>query len=71
MGVMRAAITVGGFTLLSRIIGFLRECVMVFCLGAGIYTDALLVALRLANTFRRIFAEGAFNSSFCPDFRKF
>lgn len=70
MGVMRAAITVGSFTLLSRIIGFLRECVMVFCLGAGIYTDALLVALRLANTFRRIFAEGAFNSSFLPRFSK-
>lgn len=43
---------------------------MVFCLGAGIYTDALLVALRLANTFRRIFAEGAFNSSFLPRFSK-
>lgn len=70
MGVMRAAITVGSFTFLSRIIGFLRECVMVFCLGAGIYTDALLVALRLANTFRRIFAEGAFNSSFLPRFSK-
>ncbi len=70
MGVMRAAITVGSFTFLSRVIGFLRECVMVFCLGAGIYTDALLVALRLANTFRRIFAEGAFNSSFLPIFSK-
>lgn len=70
MGVMRAAITVGGFTLVSRVVGFLRECVMAFCLGAGIYTDALLVALRLANTFRRIFAEGAFNSSFLPRFSK-
>lgn len=70
MSVMRAAVTVGGFTLLSRVIGFLRECVMAFCLGAGIYTDALLVAMRLANTFRRIFAEGAFNSSFLPRFSK-
>lgn len=70
MGVMRAAITVGGFTLVSRVVGFLRECVMAFCLGAGIYTDALLVAVRLANTFRRIFAEGAFNSSFLPRFSK-
>lgn len=70
ISVIKAAITVGGFTLLSRIIGFLRECVMVLCLGAGMYTDALLVALRLANTFRRIFAEGAFNSSFLPRFSK-
>ena len=70
MGVMKATITIGGFTLISRVVGFLRECVMAFCLGAGIYTDALLVALRLANTFRRIFAEGAFNSSFLPRFSK-
>lgn len=70
MGTIRATITVGIFTLFSRIIGFLRECVMVFCLGAGMYTDALLIALRLANTFRRIFAEGAFNSSFLPRFSK-
>ncbi|GHU17501.1 putative lipid II flippase MurJ [Alphaproteobacteria bacterium] len=70
MGIIRAAFTVGSFTLLSRIIGFLRECVMAFTLGAGMYTDAILVALRLANTFRRIFAEGAFNASFLPRFSK-
>ncbi|GHT90475.1 hypothetical protein FACS1894122_00820 [Alphaproteobacteria bacterium] len=70
MGIIRAAFTVGSFTLLSRIIGFLRECVMAFTLGAGMYTDALLVALRFANTFRRIFAEGAFNASFLPRFSK-
>lgn len=70
MGVMRAAITVGLCTFFSRVVGFLRECTMAFCLGAGVCTDALLVALRLANTFRRIFAEGAFNSSFLPRFSK-
>jgi putative peptidoglycan lipid II flippase len=43
---------------------------MVFVLGAGIYTDALVVALKFANTFRRIFAEGAFNASFLPRFSK-
>jgi putative peptidoglycan lipid II flippase len=43
---------------------------MVFVLGAGVYTDALVVALKLANTFRRIFAEGAFNASFLPRFSK-
>ena len=70
MGIMKAAFTVSVFTLLSRVIGFLRECVMVFTLSASLYTDALLVALRLSNTFRRIFAEGAFNSSFLPRFAK-
>jgi putative peptidoglycan lipid II flippase len=48
--------------------GFARECVMAFCLGAGIYSDAILIALRISNTFRRIFAEGAFNASFLPRF---
>ncbi|MDR3179811.1 MAG: murein biosynthesis integral membrane protein MurJ [Holosporaceae bacterium] len=70
MGIIKAAFTVGAFILLSRIVGFLRECVMVFTLEVGMYTDALLVALRLSNTFRRIFAEGAFNASFLPRFSK-
>ena len=70
MGIIRNASTVGIFTLFSRIIGFIRECVMVFCLGAGIYSDAILMALRISNTFRRIFAEGAFNASFLPRFSK-
>jgi putative peptidoglycan lipid II flippase len=70
LGIIRNAFTVGTFTLFSRIIGFIRECVMVFCLGAGIYSDAILVALRVSNTFRRIFAEGAFNASFLPRFSK-
>jgi putative peptidoglycan lipid II flippase len=43
---------------------------MAFSLGAGIYSDAFLVALRIANTFRRIFAEGAFNAAFLPTFSK-
>jgi putative peptidoglycan lipid II flippase len=48
----------------------MRECVMAFCLGAGIYSDAILIALRISNTFRRIFAEGAFNASFLPRFSR-
>lgn len=70
METTKAAFIVGFFTLLSRILGFARECLMAFCLGAGICTDALLIALKLANTFRRVFAEGAFNSSFLPRFSK-
>lgn len=70
MGVIKAAVTVGLFTLLSRVAGFFRECTFAYCLGASIYSDALVVALKLSNTFRRIFAEGAFNASFLPRFAK-
>ncbi|MDR0753629.1 MAG: hypothetical protein LBE95_03100, partial [Holosporaceae bacterium] len=68
MDIVKNTFTVGAFTLISRIMGFVRECVMAFCLGAGIYSDAILIALRISNTFRRIFAEGAFNASFLPRF---
>jgi len=70
LGVIRNAFVVGAFTLFSRVIGFIRECVMAFCLGAGVHSDALLIAVRIANTFRRIFAEGAFNASFLPRFSR-
>lgn len=68
MGVVKSAFTVGSFTLFSRVVGYVRECIMAAFLGAGMYTDCLLVAVRLANIFRRIFAEGAFNASFLPRF---
>lgn len=70
MGIIKIACTVGFFTLLSRIAGFFRECVFAYCLGASVYSDALIIALKLSNTFRRIFAEGAFNASFLPRFTK-
>jgi putative peptidoglycan lipid II flippase len=58
--------TVGGFTLLSRISGFLRDIMLAAILGAGPVADAFFVALRLPNHFRAIFAEGAFNAAFVP-----
>ncbi len=58
--------TVGGFTLLSRLTGFLRDIVLAAVLGAGPLADAFFVALRLPNHFRAIFAEGAFNAAFVP-----
>ncbi|MDR1375347.1 MAG: murein biosynthesis integral membrane protein MurJ [Holosporaceae bacterium] len=70
MGLIRSTFIVGIFILFSRLSGFIREAVMAFSLGAGIYSDAFLVALRIANTFRRIFAEGAFNAAFLPCFSK-
>jgi putative peptidoglycan lipid II flippase len=63
-------ITVGGFTLLSRITGFLRDVVLAAVLGAGPVADAFFVALRLPNHFRAIFAEGAFNAAFVPAYAR-
>src|SRR5881394_4263048 len=57
---------VGGFTLLSRVTGFLRDIMLAAILGAGPVADAFFVALRLPNHFRAIFAEGAFNAAWVP-----
>lgn len=65
---LRALSTVGGFTMLSRILGLVREIFMAAFLGTSIVTDAFYAALRLPNMFRRIFGEGAFNSAFVPLF---
>ncbi|MCC6779362.1 MAG: murein biosynthesis integral membrane protein MurJ [Hyphomicrobiales bacterium] len=62
--------TVGGFTLLSRVTGFMRDIMMAAVLGAGPIADAFLVALRLPNHFRAIFAEGAFNAAFVPAYAR-
>jgi putative peptidoglycan lipid II flippase len=59
-------LTVGGFTLLSRVTGFARDIILAAVLGAGPAADAFFVALRLPNHFRAIFAEGAFNAAFVP-----
>src|SRR3989337_1703430 len=63
-------VTVGGFTLLSRITGFVRDVVLAAVLGAGPVADAFFVALRLPNHFRAIFAEGAFNAAFVPAYAR-
>ena len=63
-------LTVGGFTLLSRVTGFLRDIMLAAILGAGPVADAFFVALRLPNHFRAIFAEGAFNSAFVPAYAR-
>jgi putative peptidoglycan lipid II flippase len=63
-------LTVGGWTLLSRISGFLRDIMLAAILGAGPVADAFFVAFRLPNHFRAIFAEGAFNSAFLPAYAR-
>ncbi len=66
MSLIRAAATVGGFTLISRFAGFARDLLMARFLGAGFASDAFLVAFRLPNLFRSLFAEGAFAAAFVP-----
>ena len=62
--------TVGGWTLLSRVAGFVRDILIAGLLGAGPVAEAFLVAFSLPNLFRRFFAEGAFNMAFIPMFAK-
>lgn len=64
----RAIAVVGGFTMLSRLLGFARDMAMARVLGAGPIADAFFIAFKLPNFFRRLFAEGAFASAFVPLF---
>src|SRR5579884_4365425 len=63
-------LTVGGYTLLSRVTGFLRDIMLAAIIGAGPVADAFFVAFRLPNHFRAIFAEGAFNAAFIPAYAR-
>ena len=64
----RAFATVGGYTLLSRLTGFVREILTATFLGAGAVSDAFFIAFQLPNLFRSLFAEGAFSAGFVPIF---
>lgn len=66
MNLLRALATVSGMTLMSRILGFVRDFVVARAFGAGMATDAFFVAFRLPNLLRRMFAEGAFSQAFVP-----
>lgn len=70
MKLYRAFATVGGLTLVSRVLGFLRDIAFAWGFGAGMVADAFAVAFRFPNLFRRLFGEGAFNSAFIPLFAK-
>ena len=56
------------FTLISRVLGYIRDILIAFFLGASIFADAFFVAFRIPNTFRRLFAEGTFNAAFVPSY---
>ncbi len=70
MSLLRSTGTIGGLTLISRILGFARDMLMARFVGAGFASDAFLVAFRLPNLFRALFAEGAFTSVFVPMFSR-
>ena len=70
MALLRSIATVGGFTMISRLLGFARDILIAATLGAGPVADAFFVAFKLPNFFRRLFAEGAFNAAFVPLFTR-
>jgi putative peptidoglycan lipid II flippase len=66
MNLLRAAASVSGMTLASRITGFIRDTLLAVLFGAGLTMDAFVVAFRIPNLLRRLFAEGAFSQAFVP-----
>src|ERR1700741_3662294 len=68
MNLLKATGTIGGLTLVSRVLGLVRDSLFARYVGAGFASDAFLVAFRLPNMFRALFAEGAFASAFVPMF---
>jgi putative peptidoglycan lipid II flippase len=67
---LRKVISVGGWTLFSRVTGFARDVVIAAVMGVGPVADAFVVALRIPNHFRTIFGEGAFNNAFVPAYSR-
>ncbi len=65
---LKGILTVGGWTLISRVLGFARDMLIAALMGTGPIADAFFVALKLPNLFRRLFGEGAFNAAFIPAF---
>ena len=68
MNLLSSASVFSFFTLISRILGYLRDILIAIFLGASIFADAFFVAFRVPNTFRRLFAEGTFNAAFIPSY---
>jgi len=63
---LKKLLSVGGFTLLSRVTGFARDALLAWTLGAGVLSDAFFVAFLFPNYFRAIFGEGTINPAFLP-----
>ena len=67
---IKSAATVGGFTMISRVLGFVRDVLIAALLGTGPIAESFVIAFRIPNLFRRLFGEGAFNAAFVPLFAK-
>ncbi len=68
MNLIKSTSTFSFFTLISRILGYLRDLLIAIYLGSGPIADAFFVAFRIPNTFRRLFSEGTFNAAFVPSY---
>jgi len=68
MNLIAATSTFSFFTLISRILGYVRDILIAVFLGTSLFADVFFVAFRLPNTFRRLFAEGTFNAAFIPSY---
>ncbi|QZN94059.1 murein biosynthesis integral membrane protein MurJ [Symbiopectobacterium purcellii] len=66
MNLLKSLAAVSSMTMLSRILGFIRDAIVARVFGAGVATDAFFVAFKLPNLLRRVFAEGAFSQAFVP-----
>ena len=70
MALIRSIATVGGYTMASRVLGFIRDVLIAHALGAGFAAEAFFVSQRYPNLFRSLFAEGAFNAAFVPQYAR-
>ena len=68
MNLIKSTGTFGFYTIISRLLGYLRDILIAIFLGTGLLADAFFVAFRIPNTFRRLFAEGTFNAAFVPSY---
>ena len=68
MNLLKSTGTFSFYTIISRLLGYLRDILIAIFLGTGMLADAFFVAFRIPNTFRRLFAEGTFNAAFVPSY---
>ena len=68
MNLVKSTGTFGFYTIISRLLGYLRDILIAIFLGTSLLADAFFVAFRIPNTFRRLFAEGTFNAAFVPSY---
>ena len=68
MNLIKSTGTFGFYTIISRLLGYLRDILIAIFLGTSFIADAFFVAFRIPNTFRRLFAEGTFNEAFVPSY---